>query len=166
MSWDQYCGPSFLEFICILIDSLQVTREHGYLRLFLYPTVNDFSAGIPLQPTGFGEQYEELFRGTQGNLCGFWVFALLFLQLCRFLLYVDKLNDIMTARRNAQMLGKYLFIKAVLVVTALGMEEVGMMMMSEAVMAKDEVSLVVAKEEAIHLVAEEKLDVQFTYSSK
>ncbi|GJZ52249.1 hypothetical protein Tco_0606764 [Tanacetum coccineum] len=45
MSWDQYGGLSFLEFICILIDELQVTRKHGYVRLFLYPTVNDFKAG-------------------------------------------------------------------------------------------------------------------------
>nr|GEW38213.1 hypothetical protein [Tanacetum cinerariifolium] len=154
----------------------------------------------PSQPTGFDEQYEELFRGTQRNWCGLlvcydvlieailivilhcgdpfalvWrcgVFALMFSEPCRFVWYVDKLNDIVTARRNVQMLGKYLFMKAVLVVAALGMKEVGMMMMPEAVMAEDEVNLmmmpeaVMAEEEEIHVVAEEKLDFQFTYSFK
>ncbi|GKC25944.1 symplekin isoform X2 [Tanacetum coccineum] len=91
------------------------------------------------QPTGFGEQYEQLFKGSKGNLCGTWIgfevlneaimrvmldwnepsawawscgiFALMFSEPCRFAWYLDKMDDIMTARSNVRMLGKYLFMK-------------------------------------------------------
>ncbi|GJZ81263.1 hypothetical protein Tco_0646257 [Tanacetum coccineum] len=59
MSWDRYGELSYFEFIWLLIVELQVDREHGYFT--------------HAHQTGFGEQYEELFRGSEGNLCGTWV---------------------------------------------------------------------------------------------
>ncbi|GJV50806.1 symplekin isoform X2 [Tanacetum coccineum] len=89
--------------------------------------------------TGFGEQYEELFQGSEGNLCGTWVgydvlndtitrvmlhwddpsawawscgvFALMFSEPCRFVWYHDKLGEIMTTKCNVRMLGRFYFLK-------------------------------------------------------
>ncbi|GJX16621.1 hypothetical protein Tco_0217453 [Tanacetum coccineum] len=69
MSWDRYGELSYFEFIWLLIVELQVDREHGYIT--------------HAHQTGFGEQYEELFRGSEGNLCGTWV-------------GYDVLNDVIT----------------------------------------------------------------------
>ncbi|GJZ04657.1 hypothetical protein Tco_1472527 [Tanacetum coccineum] len=69
MSWDRYGELSYFEFIWLLIVELQVEREHGHVRVFLYLSEKDFIA----DQTGFGEQYEELFRGSERNLCGTWV---------------------------------------------------------------------------------------------
>ncbi|GKD42844.1 symplekin isoform X2 [Tanacetum coccineum] len=106
MSWDRYGELSYFKFIWLLIMELQVDREHGYFT--------------HAHQTGFGEQYEELFQGSEGNLCGMWVgydvlndtimrvmlhwddpsawalscgvFALMFSESCRFVWYHDKLG--------------------------------------------------------------------------
>ncbi|GJV89857.1 hypothetical protein Tco_1533795 [Tanacetum coccineum] len=45
MSWDRYGELSYFEFIWLLIMELQVDREHGCVRVFLYPSEKDFIAG-------------------------------------------------------------------------------------------------------------------------
>ncbi|GJX96522.1 HEAT repeat-containing protein [Tanacetum coccineum] len=125
MSWDRYGELSYFEFIWLLIVELQVDREHGYFT--------------HAHQTGFGEQYEELFRGSEGNLYGTWVgydvlndaitrvmlhwddpstwawscrvFALMFSEPCRFVWYHDKLGEVMTTKCNVRMLGIFYFLK-------------------------------------------------------
>ncbi|GJX16622.1 symplekin isoform X2 [Tanacetum coccineum] len=122
---DRYGELSYFEFIWLLIVELQVDREHGYFT--------------HAHQTGFGEQYEELFRGSEGNLCGTWVgydvlndaitrvmlhwddpsvwawscgvFAFMFSEPCRFVRYHDKLGEIMTTKCNVRMLGRFYFLK-------------------------------------------------------
>ncbi|GKD86860.1 symplekin isoform X2 [Tanacetum coccineum] len=126
--WDRYGELPYFEFIWLLIVELQVDREHGYF--------------MHAHQTGFGEQYEELFQGSEGNLCGTWVgydvlndaitrvmlhwddpsawawscgvFALMFFEPCRFVWYHDKLGEIMTTKCNVRMLGRFYFLKVLL----------------------------------------------------
>ncbi|GJW91517.1 symplekin isoform X2 [Tanacetum coccineum] len=143
LSGERYGEQTFREFNFLLIEEIKRGRRHGYVCLWLYPHEGYFLENdkkyiaifirryfYDSTVTGFGQQYNQLFDDSYGNLEGIWVgfhqlnkailkvivetnplrwawsigiFALTFSESVRFIWFEEEINRLMEQEWNLPM---------------------------------------------------------------